>query len=113
MDIAITGESSAYLVVPQSEKAKVWARENVDFGTVLGDGFGVESRYIEALAAGMLNVGLEVTLNGDPLYIGDGGSVCVRPGSETPGYENLAPGIRSFLESRVGPRDQPEDNEPG
>jgi len=111
MDFAISGESSAYLVVPQSEKAKVWARENVDFGTVLGDGFGVESRYIEALAAGMLNVGLEVTLNGDPLYIGDDGSVCVRRASETQGYE-LAPSIRSFLESRVEPSDQPEGNEP-
>ena len=113
MDIAITGESSAYLVVPQSEKAKVWVKENVDYGTVLGDGFGVESRFIEGLAAGMLNVGLEVTLNGDPLYIGDDGSVCIRRASETQGYENLAPSIRSFLESRVEPPDHPEGNEPG
>jgi|GEM_PF-6651705 len=113
MDIAITGESSAYLVVPQSEKAKVWVKENVDYGTVLGDGFGVESRYIEALAAGMLNVGFEVALNGNSLYIGDDGSVCVRGASEASGYENLSPSIRSFLESRVEPSDQSEDNEPG
>ena len=113
MDFAITGESSAYLVVPQSEKAKVWADENVEYVTALGDGFGVESRYIEGLVAGILNMGLEVTLNGDPLYIGDDGSVCVRRASETQGYENLAPGIRSFLESGVEPRDQPEGNEPG
>ncbi|MCX6344600.1 MAG: hypothetical protein NT018_05935 [Armatimonadetes bacterium] len=113
MDFAITGESSAYLIVPQSEKAKVWADEHVECGTVLGDGFGVESRYIEGLVAGILNARLEVTLNGDPLYIGDDGSVCVRRGSETNGYENLAPGIRSFLESRVEPRDQTEGNEPG
>ena len=112
MDIAITGESSAYLVVPQSEKAKVWVKENVDYGTVLGDGFGVESRYIEALAAGMLNVGFEVALNGNSLYIGDDGSVCVRGASEASGYENLSPSIRSFLESRVEPSDQPEGNEP-
>ncbi len=113
MDFAITGESSAYLVVPQNEKAKVWAEENVECGTVLDDGFGVESRYIEGLVAGMLNAGLEVTLNGDPLYIGDDESVCVRRGSETNGYDNLAPGIRTFLESRVEPRDQTKGDETG
>ena len=85
----------------------------MDCGTVLGDGFGLESRYIEGLVAGMLNAKLEVTLNGDHLYIGDDESVCVRRGSETNGYDNLAPGIRSFLESRVEPRDQTEGNETG
>jgi len=108
MDFAITGDSSAYLVVPQSENARAWARDNVQLGTVLGDGFGVESRYIEGLVAGMLNAGMEVTLNGEALYLGDDGSVCVRRDPETKDYDKLAPGIRSFLESRAEPGDRPE-----
>ena len=50
-----------YLVRPLTDKAKNWVDENVQLEgwQWLGDGFGVDHHYVEALVEGMIGDGLE------------------------------------------------------
>ena len=52
---------SIYLLIPWSEEARAWIEENVDYEgyQMVGQGIGVEHRYIKDLVRGMQECGLQ------------------------------------------------------
>jgi len=61
-DVTVSGSGTMYLVTPLSDEAKAWVEENVPLEDWqwLGNGFGVEHRYIGNLVQGMQEAGLVV-----------------------------------------------------
>lgn len=53
--------ATVYLLTPKTEAAKCWLDENVasEAWQWLGDGLGIEHRYIEGVWQGIVDAGLE------------------------------------------------------
>ena len=63
IDVRVSGSGTMYHVTPLTEAAKEWVNENVHLEDWqwLGNGFGVEWRYLDNLVEGMTEAGLAVS----------------------------------------------------
>ena len=63
IDFAIENHGTIYLLRPLTEAAEAWVDEHIpDDAQIFGDAIVVEHRYIEAIAFGAQEDGLEVSL---------------------------------------------------
>lgn len=69
IDFLINGGGTVYIVTPQTPEAREWLDDNVVHAETIwfAGGIAVEHRYIEELAAGILEAGFTVELNGEEL----------------------------------------------
>jgi hypothetical protein len=79
-DFIVEGGMGFYTLMPATATARAWAKEHIyqefDFGAEV---IPVDSgEAITEISAGFLSAGLSGRWNGDALYLGDEGAVCVR-----------------------------------
>ncbi len=81
-DITIKNEGSVILITPRTPEGREWVDSNLALESWqwLGDGFAVDSRYVEDIIDGMRNDGLDV-----------------QPEDEGPEYEEMSPGQEARL----------------
>lgn len=61
-DFTIADHGSLWLLFPQTDAAKAWAREHIDPNALaFGKSVVIEPRYVEDIVTGIVNDGLTIT----------------------------------------------------